>query len=92
MKKRENGAKQTAVALRYPKGFPAPFIACKGSGRLAQLMTAAAEEYGIPVAFEPETAQILSLQEVGSYIPPETYEVLVGIFAFIKKAEDYANN
>ena len=33
-------------------------------------------------------AQTLSLCQVGSYIPEETYEVLAKIFAFIKKRED----
>ena len=36
---KQKADKKTAVALRYPEGFPAPFIACKGTGRLVEVMT-----------------------------------------------------
>lgn len=81
-----------AAALCYPKGFPAPFILCKGTGRLAERMTELAERFKVPVVFNSEAVQILSLQEAGTYIPPETYEVFAAIFAFVKEAETYAKD
>lgn len=84
--------RKTAAALCYPKGAPAPFIVCKGTGRLAERMTELAERFKVPVVFEPDAAQILSLQEAGTYIPPETYEVFAAIFAFLKEAETYEKN
>ena len=89
---KQNADKKTAVALRYPEGFPAPFIACKGTGRLAEVMTDLASELSIPIVSEPETANILSMQEVGSCIPPETYQVLAAVFCFLKENETYGNN
>lgn len=89
---KQKAEQKTAVALRYPEGFPAPFIACKGKGRLAELMTDVASELNIPIVSEPETAQILSMQEVGSCIPPETYQILAAVFCFLKETETYGNN
>ena len=85
-------AEKRAAALRYPEGFPAPFLVCKGTGRLADRMTELAAELGIPLVFEPETAHILSLQEVGTYIPPETYGVIAAVFAFLKENEVHGKN
>ena len=84
--------RKKAAALCYPEGYPAPFIVCKGSGLLAERMTELAQRFNIPLVFEPEAAQILSLQEAGTYIPPETYEVFAAIFAFLKEVETYAKN
>lgn len=84
--------KKTAIALHYPPGVQAPFISCKGRGATAELLLTVAKEHNIPIICEPETALILSLQEVGDYIPPETYEILAGIFAFLKKVEMYEHN
>lgn len=85
-------ARKKAAALCYPEGFPAPFILCKGTGLLAERMTELAERFKVPVVFNPEAVQILSLQEAGTYIPPETYEVFAAIFAFLKEVEMYAKN
>lgn len=81
-----------AVALSYPEGCSAPFILCKGTGRLAERMTELAERFKVPVVFDADSVHILSLQETGSYIPPETYEVFAAIFAFLKEAETYAKD
>lgn len=84
--------RKKAAALCYPEGFPAPFILCKGTGLLAERMTELAERFKVPVVFNPEAVQILSLQEAGTYIPPETYEVFAAVFAFLKEVEMYAKN
>ncbi|MGI5173584.1 EscU/YscU/HrcU family type III secretion system export apparatus switch protein [Treponema sp. OMZ 840] len=89
---KRNDFRKTAVALRYPEGFPAPFIACKGRGRLADAIIRTAKESGVPLVAEPETAQILSLQEIGSYIPQETYQILAAVFCFLKENEAYGND
>ncbi len=81
--------KKTAIALQYPKNSPAPFIVFKGFGDRAEKMLEIARMHDIPIVKEPETALVLSLQDVGSCIPVETYKVLAGVFAFLKKVEDY---
>ncbi len=84
--------KKTAIALQYPKDAPAPFIVFKGNGSKAEKVLEIAKENNIPIINDSETAFVLSLQEVGSYVPVETYEIIAGIFAFIKKVEDYDRN
>ncbi len=81
--------KKTAIALQYPENAPAPFITFKGCGSKAEKMIEIAKKNNIPIVSEPETAFVLSLHEIGNCIPPETYEVLAGVFAFLKKVEDY---
>ncbi len=83
---------KTAVALHYPEHAPAPFITFKGKGAVAQKMLEIANEHNIPIANEPEVAAILSFHEIGECVPVETYEVLAGIFAFLKKVEEYDRN
>ncbi len=79
--------KKNAIALQYPKNAPAPFIVFKGSGVVAEKILEIAKENDIPVVSEPNVASVLSLYDIGSCVPTETYEVLAGIFAFLKKVE-----
>ncbi len=81
--------KKTAIALQYPDNAPAPFIVFKGNGDKVERMLKIAEENNIPIVCEPETAFVLSFHEVGSCVPAETYEVLAGIFSFLKKVKEY---
>ena len=83
--------KQTAIALSYPEGFPAPFIVAKGKGFIAEKMLEIAEQNKIPVVKEELAANVLSLYDIGDYIPAETYEVIAGIFAFLYRMNDGKN-
>ncbi len=73
-----------AVALKYPKGASAPFIATGGKGILAQKILEVAAEKGVPVAENAPLADFLSVQEIGQAIPEETWEAVAKIFAFFK--------
>ncbi len=84
--------KKTAIALQYPKNAAAPLIAYKGSGTRAEQMLTIAKEHDVPVVVESDTAVILSAYNIGECVPVETYEILAGIFAFLKKVEAYDNN
>ena len=79
--------REKAIALSYPVGADAPFIVASGKGLLAQRIVELAEQYGVPIVSEPNTAEILSLAEIGQAIPEETYEVLAKVFAFIKQLD-----
>ncbi len=80
--------RKQAVALRYPEGAVAPFIVAKGKGDLADRILQIAEENNVHVEQDEMTAQILSMYEVGELIPPETYEVVAGIFSFLIRMKD----
>ncbi len=74
-----------AVALRYPEWADAPFISANAKGYAAQQLLKLADENGIPVVQNAEMADILSLQNVGQFIPEETYVAIAAVFAFIAK-------
>ncbi len=72
-----------AVALKYPEGASAPFIAASAKGFLAQKMLEVAAEKNIPVSEDAALADFLSVQEIGQTIPEETWEAVAKIFAFV---------
>ncbi len=84
--------KKTAIALQYPESAPAPFIAYKGSGAVAEKMLEIAKDNDVPVVSDSEVASVLLLHDIGQCVPFETYEVLAGIFAFLKKVREYDRN
>ena len=81
-------SKKTGIALSYPDGAEAPFIVAKGKGSYAERILEIARENSVYVVKDDLTAGILSLYEIGEYIPPETYEVIAGIFAFLLRMRD----
>ncbi|MBQ0051081.1 MAG: EscU/YscU/HrcU family type III secretion system export apparatus switch protein [Treponema sp.] len=74
-----------AVALRYPDWADAPYISAKASGELVKRMLKIAEENDVPVVENAEMAEVLSIQNIGQYIPEETYSAIAMVFAFIAK-------
>lgn len=87
-----NTAAEKAVALKYPEGAPAPFITVTAKGLQAERLIEIAEKNSVPVVKNTSVADILSLQEIGSFVPEETWTILSGIFAFILKAEGRQKN
>jgi flagellar biosynthesis protein len=81
-----------AVALKYPEGAPAPFITATARGVLAEKLLGIAKENSIPIAENYSMADILSVEEIGSFVPEETWDVLAGIFAFVLKTEGRQKN
>lgn len=72
-----------AVALKYPEGASAPFIAASAKGFLAQKMLEVAAEKKIPITEDAALADFLNVQEIGQAIPEETWEAVAKIFAFV---------
>ena len=78
----------TAVALRYPEWADAPYISAKAKGSVAKRLVEIADENGIPIVENAEMANVLSLQNVGSFIPESTYSAIATIFAFVVKLDE----
>jgi flagellar biosynthesis protein len=73
-----------AVALEYEHGVdPAPKIIATGKGDLAERILQLAKEHGIEVRKDQELAEILSVLDVDSLIPLETYANVAEILSFI---------
>jgi type III secretion system FlhB-like substrate exporter len=76
---------KTAVAIKYVKDLPAPFIVAKGKDELARRLLRIAMENGVEIANEPELTDALFEFEIGSFIPEEMYEIIAHILAHIMK-------
>lgn len=77
-------AENLASALVYKDGMEAPVIICNGRARIAAEMIEAARENDVPVVYDSELAETLSVFNAGDCVPVETWKVLAGVFAFIR--------
>ena len=73
-----------AVALEYEHGVSdVPKIVATGKDDLAYRIIALAKEHGVEVRKDQELAEILSVLEVDSLIPLETYSSVAEILSYI---------
>jgi len=73
-----------AVALKYEPGGGAPQVVAKGAGHLALRIRAEAEEHGVPMVRDPLVTRMLyKLCEVDHYIPPDLYDAIAQVLAFV---------
>jgi flagellar biosynthetic protein FlhB len=74
-----------AVALRYERGAdPAPRVVAKGLGELAQRIREEAIARGVPIVENPPLAwTIHGACEVDDTIPPDLYEAVARLLAFV---------
>ena len=79
---------QKAVALKYPEGAEAPFIVANGKGLLAKRILDEARENNIKIEENTPLVEFLSEIQVGSLVPPETWEILAQIFSVILAEEE----
>jgi flagellar biosynthesis protein len=82
MKKEQRTKK--AAALAYDAGKDrAPKLAAKGSGIVAEKIIELAVKHGIPIRNDPALIQILSKLDIDEAIPPELYQAIAEILAFV---------
>ena len=73
-----------AAAISYdPKDNDAPVLAAFGEGYVAQKIVEIARESGVPVLPDPGLSSMLSKVSVGDEIPPEMYEAVAKVLAFV---------
>ncbi|MBE9605781.1 flagellar biosynthesis protein FlhB [Acetobacteraceae bacterium H6797] len=72
-----------AVALSYEGGNVAPRIVAKGVDAVAARIRALAEEHGVPLVPNPPLARALYKFEIDTDIPPEHYQAVAEIIAFV---------
>lgn len=83
MKKKNEDAK-VAVALKYKqKQDQAPKVVASGKGTIAERIIEEAEKCGVPLYEDPELAALLAALPLEREIPPELYESVAKILAFI---------
>lgn len=75
--------KKKAVALKYDsKQNRAPVIVASGMGYMAERITQAAMEAGVPVYEDSSMASMLTRLKTGTAIPPELYQAVVDIYLY----------
>jgi flagellar biosynthetic protein FlhB len=76
---------ELAIALKYdPETMAAPRVVAKGSGYLAARIRQIAIQNGVPILERKPLAQALyKTVEVGQDVPPEFYQAIAEILAFV---------
>ncbi len=83
MKKPKRHQEQ-AVALHYDHDAgSAPKVVASGQGLLAQRIIAAAEAAGVNIVQDPDLLEVLGRVPVGEEIPPELFQAVAEVLAFI---------
>lgn len=76
--------RRQAAALRYePKRDRAPKLIAKGQSARAEKLIELARQHDIPIRQDKNLLQILSRLDLNEEIPPEVYQVVAEILAFI---------
>ncbi|MGO0061751.1 EscU/YscU/HrcU family type III secretion system export apparatus switch protein [Brevibacillus fluminis] len=84
----EHAKRKQAVALRYQAGVTdAPVVVAKGKGYIADNILKQAKEHSIPVQEDPSLVEVLGKLDLNQQIPPELYQVVAGILAFVYRLD-----
>jgi flagellar biosynthesis protein len=77
-----------AAALHYdPDESGSPKLVALGKGEVAEKIIAKAKEHNIPVVQDKNLAHTLNQLNIGDEIPPELYEVVAEILAFVSSLD-----
>lgn len=88
MHKKDSPPSKVAAALAYhPPEDKAPRIVAAGRGRLAELIENLARESGVPVYRHEELARALAALGAGREVPPELYQVVAEVIAWVYMLE-----
>jgi flagellar biosynthesis protein len=73
-----------AVALHYDqKALTGPKVVAAGQGDFAQRIIAAAKAAGVDIVEDPDLLEVLGRVPVGEDIPPELFQAVAEILAFL---------
>jgi flagellar biosynthesis protein len=81
-----------AAALKYEKGYRSPTVTALGFGNVAEAIIKKAADYDVPVVKNDELIESLSELELGQNIPPELYETVAKVLAFIYELNNNKKN
>lgn len=80
-----------AVALRYDRNKEeAPRVVAKGKGFVAEQLLAIAQKNAVPVYQNQTVTQLLMAVELDREIPPELYQAVANILAYIYRLDGRA--
>lgn len=80
-----------AAALRYEQSYEAPIVTAAGIGLIADKIIEKADENNVPIVYNKELADLLQNVDVGESIPPEIYEIVAEIIAYVMSVDNNLN-
>ena len=83
--------RKTAIALAYQAGNTAPSVVAKGRGLIAQAIIERAREHGVFVHESEDLVGILMQVELDENIPPQLYQAVAELLAWIYRLEREGN-
>ncbi|MGL4772696.1 MAG: EscU/YscU/HrcU family type III secretion system export apparatus switch protein [Clostridium sp.] len=75
--------RRKAAALKYEYSSEAPVVTAAGMGHIADKILEKAEENDVPVVVNKELSDLLCNVDVGESIPPELYEAVAHVIAYV---------
>ncbi|MDT8719027.1 EscU/YscU/HrcU family type III secretion system export apparatus switch protein [Clostridium sp. 19966] len=75
--------RKKAAALQYEKNYEAPIVTATGIGFLADKILEEAKKSDVPIVENKELADLLTNVDIGDSIPPELYEAIAEIIAYV---------
>jgi flagellar biosynthesis protein len=80
----QTNSEKRAVAIKYnDEHDDVPVLLAIGEGNLAKKFVSAAEESGVPIVANHDTATLLSKVSIGDAIPESMYEVVARVLLFV---------
>ena len=80
-----------AVALRYDRNKEdSPRVVAKGKGFVAHQLLAIARRHAVPVYQNQSVTQLLMAVELDREIPPELYQAVANILAYVYRLDGKA--
>jgi flagellar biosynthesis protein len=83
--------RKSAIALAYQAGSAAPRVVAKGRGLIAQAIIERAREHGVYVHESEDLVGILMQVELDDDIPPQLYQAVAELLAWIYRLEREEN-
>ncbi|WP_017525848.1 EscU/YscU/HrcU family type III secretion system export apparatus switch protein [Pusillimonas noertemannii] len=80
-------ARSSAVALAYDTADSAPRVVAKGYGTAAENIMRTAQDHGLYVHQSPELVGLLMQVDLDRHIPPELYEAVARLLAWLYRLE-----
>ncbi len=88
--KKKINPNQKAVALSYnSEKDVSPRVVATGKGYIAQKILEHGEKADVPIYEDPKLTEELTRLDLGENIPPELYEVVAQVLAFISNLDRY---
>ncbi len=82
---------RSAAALRYREGMTAPVVVAKGRGLVAEEIVRRARDSGVAIHVSQNLAAMLMQVEVDRAIPPQLFQAVAQLLAWLYRLEDRAS-